>query len=80
MDHMLFFLTKRLFLITLAFNVYFESRNIVQNTFKLEVHPKVASQFDRRSFRSKPKVSSIEDKSQFDRRVNDYKNYSFASV
>ena len=27
-----------------------------------------ASQFDRRSFRSKPKVSSIEDKSQFDRR------------
>ena len=40
----------------------------------------VASQFDRRSFRSKPKVSSIEDKSQFDRRVNDYKNYSFASV
>ena len=41
---------------------------------------KVASQFDRRSFRSKPKVISIEDKSQFDRRVNDYKNYSFASV
>ena len=30
----------------------------------------VASQFDRRSFRSKPKVSSIEDKGQFDRRVN----------
>ena len=40
----------------------------------------VASQFDRRSFRSKPKVSLIEDKSQFDRRINDYKNYSFASV
>ena len=36
--------------------------------------------FDRRSFRSKQKVSSIEDKSQFDRRVNDDKNYSFSSV
>ena len=33
-----------------------------------------------KSVRSKPKVSSIEDKSQFDRRVNDYENYSFASV
>ena len=38
----------------------------------------VASHFDRGSFRSK--VVSIETKSQFDRRVNDYKNYSFASV
>ena len=38
----------------------------------------VASQFDRRLFRSK--VVSIEDKSQCDRRVNDYKNYSSASV
>ena len=33
-----------------------------------------------RSFRSKQKVSSIEDKSQLDRRVNDDKNYSFSSV
>ena len=45
---------------------------------------RVANQFDRRSFRSKPKASLIEDKSQFDRSVNeslsDYKNYSFASV
>ena len=40
----------------------------------------VASQFARRLFQSKPKVSLIEDKSQFNRRVNDYKNYSFASV
>ena len=40
----------------------------------------VASRFDRRLFRSKPKVSSIADKSQCDRRANDYKNYSFASV
>ena len=39
-----------------------------------------ASRFDRRLFRSKQKVSSIEDKSQFDRRVNDGKNYSFSSV
>ena len=31
-----------------------------------------------KSFRSK--VVSIETNSQFDRRVNDYKNYSFASV
>ena len=40
----------------------------------------VTGRFDRSSFRSKPKVSSIEGKSQFDRRVNVYKNYSFASV
>mgnify|MGYP007094270958 CR=1 FL=1 len=33
-----------------------------------------------KSVRSKPKVSLIEHKSQCDRRVNDYKNYSFASV
>ena len=36
----------------------------------------IEGRFDRSSFRSKPKVSSIEDRSQFDRRVNDYKNYS----
>ena len=40
----------------------------------------VTGRFDRSSFRSKPKVNSIEGKSQFDRRVNVYKNYSFASV
>ena len=38
----------------------------------------VTGRFDRRSFRSK--FVSIETKSQFDRRVNVYKNYSFASV
>ena len=38
----------------------------------------IASQFNRRS--SQSKIVSIETKSQFDRRVNDYKNYSFATV
>ena len=53
---------------------------VVKSVATFHHAPRVASQFDRRSFRSKPIVSSIEDKSQFDRRVNDYKNYSFASV
>ena len=38
----------------------------------------IASQFNRRSSRSN--VVSTETKSQFDQRVNDYKNYSFATV
>ena len=52
---------------------------ILLNSINMSFH-RVASQFDRRSFRSKPKASLIKDKSQLDRRVNDYKNYSFASV
>ena len=39
---------------------------------------KASSQFDRRMFQSR--VHLIETKGRFDRRVNDNKNYSFASV
>ena len=36
----------------------------------------IEGRFDRRSFRSKPKVSSIEDKSQFDRRALTFQEFN----